>query len=140
MNYEQRTIVRLLRHVPGVTVEKVSPTSMYHVVTINGVPARAMVGDGFLTFGVRHDGWCGGRYDSGLVVVPVRRMVRDRPMLSTWLTACHECAAEVQRESTERAANYAREREQGEFLLVLDEAETQQQYFDAMHLSAHEDA
>lgn len=111
-DYQQRTVTRLLRHVEGVTVEKPTPTSMHYVVTINGVPARAMVGDGFLTFGVRPDrvlcsrGWLERAFDGGIDVVSVRKMERDRTALTSRLLAVHSVASAYQWESAERAANY----------------------------------
>ena len=151
MTYEQRTIRRLLRHVSGVTIKKPTPTSYYHDVTIGGVTVRALVGDGFLTFGVRRASHVERKWDTGLAVVCVPKIQRDRALLRMWLAALHECAAKVQRESAERQAEFFRRHEALSFpepenaresthAELLGEIEEQNQYFEAMHRAVPEDS
>ena len=111
MTYEQRTIARLLRAVPSITADRPTPASYYHDVTIDGVKARAVIGDGFLTFGVRRATVVDFKWDTGLAVVPVRRMMRDPALLAAWLIAIHAQAVKVQRESAERHAEFFRQHE-----------------------------
>jgi hypothetical protein len=92
-----RTITRLRRIVPEVEAVQIdSASNHYHLVTIGGVTARAHVGDGFLTFGVRRYRFVGREMDPGIVVVPVPKMSRHRGLIGEWLTTVHARAADLQ--------------------------------------------
>lgn len=106
MSHKDRTITRLQRLLgAAVGVDPIEPPStFYNLVTIGGVRARAHIGDGFITFGVRRVGFVDGRFDGGLVVVPVPKMERRRVLFAAWLMAVHAQAAEVQREDAIRSA------------------------------------